>query len=585
MIPFSVCAAPSPPRNQARTVAHADYLHEILAHAGVCYDAVAPGDLTASLSRLRLLLTVGELRLDEAERDALRGWVEEGGAWISVGAVSGLPELFGVEPVSPALSSWGGGRGTLGEGYLEGEPRAHPALGGFRIPLHYFNGIPVQAGRGSVLARCLDAHGRPTERAAMVEHRPGRGRCLLVAPDVTGAVVRIQQGVAITRDGVSSPDGTGPVADGVLKTDDGAVLDWLLDRQPVPGIPGYHAFLEPVADQWRELLLRAVFSLAADQGLSLPVLWYYPRNLPALGHISHDTDGNDPVKGRLLLEVLAEAEIPSTWCTILPGYEPAIIKDVREAGHELAMHFDALAEDAPFSEEAFDRQWHALRELFGGQEPVTNKNHYLRWQGDTEFFEWCARRSIRLEQSKGASKTGEAGFNFGTCHLYRPVTPAGDPIDILELPTPTQDLVVFAPPAILPPLLDAACRHHGVLHLLFHPAHIDKEGVAEALLEAVSRGRDCGLEWWTGARLSAWENARRQARWTDYSVSGDEVGVTLQVGAGLEGATVLWLRAGGSAAASAGREVERWGCRFQVQEVDLPNGGSARLSPERNALP
>src|SRR5262249_6131825 len=161
-------------------------------------------------------------------------------------------------------------------------------------------------------------------------------------------------------------------------------------------------------DAWRELLLRALFYLAAEAELPLPLLWLYPRNLPALGHLSHDTDGNEPAKGERLLEVLNQAQVRSTWCVILPGYPAPLLEAIRAAGHEPAMHFDAMSPGATWSEAAFLEQRRQLVGLFGGRAPVTNKNHYLRWEGDTEFFAWCARAGIELDQSKGASKTGEA---------------------------------------------------------------------------------------------------------------------------------------------------------------------------------
>ena len=49
-----------------------------------------------------------------------------------------------------------------------------------------------------------------------------------------------------------------------------------------------------------------------------------------------------------------------------------------------------------------------------------------------EFFDWCAKKGIQLDQSKGASKTGEAGFNFGTCHAYFPVRFNSEKVDVLE---------------------------------------------------------------------------------------------------------------------------------------------------------
>ncbi len=390
---------------------------------------------------------------------------------------------------------------------------------------------------------------------------------------MTGTVVFIQQGRAITRDGVPAPDGTAPLCDGVLKSDDGGVLDWSFDRQPVPGVPGLHAFLQPIADQWRELLLRAVFYLADTLAVVLPVLWLYPRNLPALAHLSHDTDSNDPEKARRLLKILEEMQVHGTWCVILPGYPPEIMDAIRDAGHELATHYDAL--DHPWSEEEFDRQWRELCALFAPEVPVSNKNHYTRWEGDTEFFDWCARRGIRLDQSKGASKTGDVGFNFGTCHPYFPLAPDGRRLNVLELPMPTQDLEVVAPAALGEVLLKAAERHHGVLHLLFHPAHTSREDVAQALRDMVSMAKAQGMEWWTAKQLDAWERGRRQAQWQDYRQEGSAVQVTLRAGEPLREATLLWLARSGGRVRVNGVEqttktVNRWGFAFQAATVTLP---------------
>lgn len=559
-LPVLVCALPEPPPNNARTVAYAHYVHEILAHAGLCYLRIEPAELSERLAGARLLVTVGDAAFEETTRRTLTAWVQHGGAWIGVGGTCGLHELFGVEPEPPAYQSWGGGRGTLGEGYLApGETGFWPADD--RKPLHFFNGAPIAARGGIVHATALDAHGRATGRAGVVENPVGSGRCLLIAPDLTGSIVRIQQGVAVTRDGIASPDGTGPIADGVLKSDDGAVLDWLFDRNSVPGVPGYSAFLRPAADRLREVLLRSVFHMAAAQRIPLALLWLYPRGLPAIGHLSHDTDGNDEALARRLLDVLDESGARATWCVILPGYPPELIAEIRECGHELATHFDAMSEGTVWSEHAFESQYRLLAELFG-EEPVSNKNHYLRWEGDVELLVWCERRGIRLDQSKGASKTGEAGFNFGTCHPYTPVARDGRIMDVLELCTPTQDIGVFAPEEIVSPLLDSALRHHGILHLLFHPAHIDKPGVAQAIRDAVARGRAAGLEWWTAGEIATWETARRAARWR-----GLDSGMHLEVQKPLPGATLLVLAAPEARIAVNGKEratasVERWGVPF-----------------------
>src|SRR5262249_37740682 len=150
------------------------------------------------------------------------------------------------------------------------------------------------------------------------------------------------------------PDGSAPIADAVLKSGDGGVLDWLFDRQPVGRVTGLNAFLQPIADQWRELLLGSVFSLAEYAEIPLPLLWLYPRNLPALGHLSHDTDGNQPELAERLLEALAEAKAKATWCVILPGYSPELLDRIKQEEHELALHYDAMTAGLEWSEAQFE---------------------------------------------------------------------------------------------------------------------------------------------------------------------------------------------------------------------------------------
>jgi hypothetical protein len=241
---------------------------------------------------------------------------------------------------------------------------------------------------------------------------------------------------------------------------------------------------------------------------------------------------------------------------------------IREAGHELAMHYDSM--DHPWSESEFDSQWRGLTDLFDGHLPATNKNHYLRWEGYTDVLQWCEARGIRMDQSKGASKTGEAGFNFGSCHPWYGVTHSGKRIEVLELATVTQDLLVFAPAAIMHPLLAAVLAHYGVLHLLFHPAHIDRPGVAQSLLDAVNLARANGLEWWTGEQISCWEQMRRTVRWS----AGVEGPLSLTSEWPLKEATLLFLLPDPLSVKVGDQEitpqpVERWGFFFQSAVLDI----------------
>ncbi len=560
------------PRYAHYMVSYPQYVHEILAHAGLCYETVAPADLAGRLAQLRILLTIGDGPVAQELQDKLAAWVNDGGAWISVGGVCGLAGLFGVQVEQAAYRLYGFAS-NLGEGYIKKADAPHPLLDHVTMPLHYFNGISVRPDGGQVLAGVLDAHQRPTDRAAIVENTVGEGRCLLIAPDLTGTVVRIQQGVSITRDGLCAPDGTAPIGDTILKTDDGLALDWIFDREPVPGVPGLSVFLQPIADLWRELLLRSIFYIADARRAALSLLWFYPRNLPALAEFSHDTDGNDAQGAWRMLEVLNEAQVKSTWCMLDPGYPPDVIAAIRAAGHELAMHYDSFTVDRPWCEANLRGQRQFLTELYGGQAPTSNKNHYLRWEGDSEFWSWCVRNDIQIDQTKGPSKTGASFFTFGTCHPYFPVDPAGQIIDVIELPTLTQDLVITAPMESLAPVMAAVMRSHGILHLLFHPGHIAKPGQGEAFVAATVQARAAGLEWWTAAQINTWERARRQVSWRSARQTAAGASVTLHSGAqALPQATVLW-RARGKQATIDGRvcttqSVERWGYHFEAIVFD-----------------
>jgi peptidoglycan/xylan/chitin deacetylase (PgdA/CDA1 family) len=563
--PLTVCAqAPAPP-NAARTVEYPGLIHELLGHYGIGYEGVAPEHLADALAETGVLLTVGEVVPDEDDARALREWVEAGGAWIAMAGVCGAADVLGIEIEAASFSGWDGGKGTLGEGYLE-RTADSPTLGSIARPLHYFGGVPCRATESRPLAVALDAHGHRTERHLCGERQVGDGSVFWLAVDVTGTMVRIRQGSGVLRDGVPSSDGTAPTTDGVLKSDDGLALDWLLDRSEVPGVPGLSAFLHPVADQWAELLVRAILRMARGRGVSVPVLWLYPRDLPAIGHLSHDTDGDDPACAEQLLAVLSELDVHSSWCVLPAAYPEETVQAIRRGGHDLGMHYDALADDV-WGEGTF-REQHAMLTRALGAPPTTNKNHYLRWEGDTDFWKWCARAGVTVDQSKGASKTGAAGFCFGTCHPYRPVTRDGAVLDVLELPTPTQDLVVFAPRALLQPLLEATLASYGVLHLLFHPAHVAKSGVADAIREAVRAGREAGLEWWTAAEIAQWERARRAARWTFRLGADGAPTATLTAEHGIPDGRLLLPGPG---------DVTRWGCAFRCVPVDLGPGESVEV--------
>jgi hypothetical protein len=336
----------------------------------------------------------------------------------------------------------------------------------------------------------------------------------LLAPDLLFSIVHIQQGLPVWQDGKPAPDDSAPIDDGILKAEDGLVLDWQRDRQrPAPdGIP---MFREPISDELREIVVRSIWHLARQQGIALPVLWYWPRSLKAVGHLSHDSDGNEPRKAVALLEVINRCQVKSTWCMLYPGgYPRAFYGNLARQGFEIALHYDAMTggRETSWSKENFFLQHRWLRKEAGLGPIATNKNHYTRWEGRLDFFRWCEEAGIGSDQTRGPSKKGTIGFPLGGSQPYYPLddeTGAPRFLKVLEVNMLTQDLVVVCPWPSGKQLLDSVLRHHGVAHFLFHPAHIQKVGVADALGRLVDYGRSLAMEWWTSQQICQWETLRR----------------------------------------------------------------------------
>ena len=531
------------------------YIREILAHAGVPYSEAARP--LVDLDGYRVVLLPWHLQLSEAERRLLAGFVESGGALIGLGGLSGLDDVFGAVD-----------RGGMADGYLQVTAKDHPVTAGFKSSLHCFGGRRIKAVNGTALARVMGASD------GVVEHRTGAGLAIAVGPDVVRTIVHIQQGHPI-------PPASGPTRIDVIK---GLALDLDRDRSPVPGEEENLVFMEPIADEFRALIIKTILYACLELGVSLPVLWYWPDNLPAIAHMSHDSDGGDEALGWSLLRLTQEVDARTTWCIMAGHYQPAFYRAIQDCGSEVALHYDAQTYQTASDDQKPDvahLKW-GYSELAGqlktvtqaaGRPVTTNKNHTLRWQGRLEFFRWCERAGITLEQSRGPNTPYTNGFPFGGCHPWFPIedeSPGGPPIDVLEVNLTVQDIHKRCSTRLAHCFAERAYRHHGIAHFLFHPAHVWEPAVRGGLREIVGYTRDKGMPWWTAAQIDAWERARRTVRFGlrengAYEVSAD---------ADLKGATVLVPAREGD---TQGDVVERYGVRFRAVTMDLEGGRSVEL--------
>lgn len=533
----------------------APYYLELLAHAGLPYRMVPAAALARPDDLRARLLLLPHLWLMEQEREGVRRLVAAGAGVIGLGGSSGLDELFGVRPLAVER-----------EGFATVASPEHAITADLRSSLHYFSARPAQAVTARRLLAACDAGTASGPLALLTEKRYGRGPALYCGVDLAATVLQIQLGRPIYHDGLPAPDGTAPVDDGILKTDDGTVLDYERDR--IAG-PDNRFFGEPIADEWRAILLKAIFHVCCNLARPepLPMLWYWPDGLDAIGHLSHDSDGNQVEHAWELLARVAELGISSTWCCMLDGYPPEVYEGIKRHGSEIALHYDARTGTprTTWSEENFRAQLAWLKELSGTPDIVTNKNHYLRWEGLLEFFSWCERAGIEAEQSKGPSKSGNVGFIYGGCHPWVPFDRvAGRFLNVLEVNLFTQDLVLTTPYSVGPHLVDRTRAHYGVAHFLFHPAHVFKPGIAQAMQDVVRYAQSQGMPWWTCRQINGWERARRSVRFL-YTQDGSYI---LDAPGPLPRATLLQL---------GGRDVVRYGFGFRSRVVDLEAGSAVRV--------
>jgi len=492
------------------------FLFEILDHAGIAYCLTEDPESPEAIAACDVWLVASHLRdgLPRAWREAVPRHVQAGKGLVVLGNPLGVESVFGVEPVSGAnaqFGAWLGSVQSMGEGWFQ------PETGGRADgrPLHFFGGYAFREAKpGVALGSVVDRHGQRSEMVAAV--RAGdRAAGLFV--DIAATVRHISHGIPVAVDGVPAPDGSAPLNDNILKAEDGLVLDWTMDRDDPCGA-GFGFFSEPVADCWREFLLESIFRVAQAAGAPLRVVWYYPECMQALGHISFDTDGSDPDLATELIDVLGGIGIRSTWFVIPPGYTPesGIIAAASADGHDIGFHFDAgirpESRGAEWSRENFLKQFHEVARACGVEGFRSNKNHYTRWQNAADIIEWCAASGITADESKLPSKPGTLGFFSGSSHPWFHHTPLGEPIGCLEIASLSQDPIVTVPPCAHSALLKAAVSHNGIASFTFHPAHIAKPGVADALRALVAQGRELGLEFWTAAEIADWELIRRGAK-------------------------------------------------------------------------
>ena len=506
------------------------YVGEVLSHAGIPFHWLHHVNEIGQSEWDVLIVACAE---DDAETaNAVWDYALRGGIVISYAGLNNLAGKLGCleQP-------------ELAVGYADLASRGQPQ------PIRWMRAKPWETGSGSAFpvrkTGMLKKESPFGESAgsALLQFQVGQGGIDRWSVNIPYSIVVFQQGTGpVLSDGVPARDGSANVDEGILKADDRCAMDWEWDRLRTETGAPYFAY--PYADWWREQLIGHLLQRVISLGKTLPMIGYWPEGVSCVTTISHDSDLNVDESAETTLQVLSECGIRSTWCMLEPGFSPHIYEKVKQAGHELAFHFNALEmQGGKWTEEEFDRQFQWLKNAAGLAAVRSNKNHYTRFEGWGELFEWCEKHGIQADQTRGPSKRGNIGFLFGTCHPYFPIAwfdRKNRLYDVLEISFLTQDLDhrSLADSSVIVPFLEQVRKAEGAAHFLFHQIHIHQQPkVNQAIRSVVAEARKKGFAFWTSAEINDWERRRRNIRITGISPDGQ---VEFQGEAGT-GGVVVWV--------------------------------------------
>lgn len=506
------------------------YIREILHHAGFSYETVDKYSMLSNPQH-KILIIPYNASLSIQDKERILNFLASGGVIIGIGGTSGLDEVFGVYDLKRSIE----------EGYIIIVDENHPITSNLTSSLHVFGSIPLYSitnENARVLAKIKDSSGKILDNPAIVLNEYSNGLAILIAPNLLESIVMIQQGKSVLC------DGPWPVNDGILKTDDGAVLNYSTDRE---NVSGHEVFLKPIADEEKEIIIKSILYAAWSKDIPLPILWYWPKKIMAIALYSHDSDGGDEYKANLLLSNLSALGIKSTWC-ILPGegYSKEFYEKLKGNGYEIALHYNALPPRNAWSKNGFIAQYDALA-AESGVHPLSNKNHYLRWESWTDFYRWCEEKGVELDQSKGPSKAHNLGFLFGTSHPFFPIDDWSNMnrlLNVLEVTLHDQEMWREWPENDVINVLNSftlqAYKHYGVVHHLFHPAHIQlTHRVLEATVQFIRSLHQ--MEIWTAREINEWERRRRQVSFQIIDFSKSSLLFNTSSPEKIEDATVILL--------------------------------------------
>lgn len=497
---------------------YACYYREVLEHAGVPHQKLKTLQ-SQDLEGVDVLLLCGYGTLTESQNEAVHGWLGFGKSIVCSGSAWGLEEDLGLS---------GNGLHLSRENVQSVRPdRVWPGCG----PTVFFGGTGYLANTKTSLKI-----GETYTALSRVE--ANRAKALFLAPHVGQTLCQMALGRSVETDAIAASDPHLRLDDGVLRSEDGISLDIERDRSLAANAP-CSAFLEPHADNIREMFIRAVVEAIEFTGASLPIFWQWPNGAPAAGSLTIDAESFETDMVSKVQRSMTMIGCRPAWLVGAPGYPLDIYRAFRAWEHEVGLLFQSDGR-AAWTEDKLKMQQVGVSRTAAVPTCTTVRPNNGQWQGWTQFYDHAEHVGARVSASKGGRQAGSSGFAFGTSHPFFPRRADGSAQLILELPYTTFMPGVVTPDAVAEAILEKTVSSHGCFQIVvqLEPAKLDT--ALNSARRLMASGRQRRMVFMRPDEIHAFEKGRRTLK--TFFRSGDETGaLSLSHDHEMEGLTILFV--------------------------------------------
>jgi len=402
------------------------------------------------------------------------------------------------------------------------------------------------------------------------------GNAFFLAPHVGRTLGLILMGKSVENDEIGPEDQSVDWHSGPLRAEMGTRIPF---EERVDEL-----YIEPHADNLRELFLKTIFAAVDLMKKSCAILWHLPSNA---SHAAVCTIQSDTASNTDLYNLNASLLMQNTRCTILSRlneHPPDVYNWMRRVGHELGFSYDA-DDPAGWHPDRYRVQTSALCRLASIPSIAVGKTLHGSWHGLTRPYEMFESGGAKVVLSKGGHFAGTSGFLFGSCHSFIPKHRGGKDFNLIEIPHHLVDVPEVSGVHACENLLAAVWARHGVLHGIASTSVARTDAGLAGLRRWIALAKQSGAEMLTAEQLGAFERARRQVRTQIESATM----LSLTSDQGLDGLTILIsgsnFSGSGLIGRSAPQQVTRYGREFMAFNVSLPERrtGSIRFICDQQA--